>query len=254
MLTPRNLRRALGRATLLGSLAAVTASCGGLGPGDYVGYRVASSEAKLDASCYPGGKIPDAIKDDTTTFRTGATFLLYIASDEEAFLDTGTRVIAGTVDGDNFNFSGTRTDVEYPPGQTIFDSDGNGIDDDQQTFVDADRDGLNDKTEDPQVDVNGDGIDDRTQVIDEDGDGIDDRRVDLPSGIKFISSSTVTVTLAIDGSAVVGDVKTTIKNECTGATCPLNYDSSCSNSASFKGVEIDDVDISIGAAPASSAP
>ncbi|EYF07743.1 hypothetical protein [Chondromyces apiculatus] len=243
MLTPRNSRRLIAHASLIGALSTMTAACGGLGPGDYVGYRVATSEVKPGSDCFPGDEIPDSIKDDTTTFRNGSTFLLYVASDEEALLDTGAQVLAGTIDGDTFRFSGTNTNVEYPPGTTYYDADGDGIPDNEDPSVD------------PTIDTDNDGYPDYAdEEVDVNNDGVDDRIREMPSGLKYTTTSSVTITMTIDGSAVDGDIATSLKNACSGATCPEDYDTSCGYSSSFKGIEVEDVDISISPATGGSNP
>jgi len=254
MLALRNLRTLAGAVIATSLLGA--AGCGGLGPGDYVTYRVAFDDTRPAASCYPGDEIPTSIKDDKTTFRNGSTFLIYIASDEEALLDTGDVVLNGSIDGDSYSFSGKVTDVEYPPGQTILDSDHDGIEDFQDPLVDADNDGLDDQNTDPMVDVDNDGLDDRGQdtIVDANNDGEDDRYVEIPSGIKFIDTLSLTIDMTVDGSAVTGTSKSKTAQSCEGATCPLEYDVSCTRTTDFKGVEIEETEPDFGSSDGSASP
>ena len=246
MLMPRSARSLIARAAALGALGALTSACGGLGPGDLVAYTVAVEEIRPSADCYPGGEIPDNIKDDRTTLRNGAIFVLYIAGDEEALLDTGGTVLTGTIDGDAYGFSGTITDVDYPPGTIIIDSDRDGIDDDIDTFVDADGDNLEDDIDDV-VDVDADGFDDRFgDIVDVNMDGLDDREVELPSDTKFTRKDRIVLNMTVDGDTMSGEAEITTTNECTGSLCSPTYGTSCTDSTSFKGVEVEDPNVSIG--------
>ncbi|NUP14095.1 MAG: hypothetical protein HOW73_49310 [Polyangiaceae bacterium] len=86
---------------------AVAAGCG-MGAGDYETYRVAFSDSTLSESC-------GADSEDSTTFRTGNTFLLYFVGTESGdipYLDVGGSVLEGTETDDGYAFSGTSKDVE----------------------------------------------------------------------------------------------------------------------------------------------
>src|SRR5678816_65902 len=122
MLARRSVRRMLAPVALATALLGV-AGCGGLSAGDHVFYRVAFDQLEKDASCYPDNEIPDSVKDDTSTLRGGATFILYIAGDDEAELDTGSLVLPGSSTDTGYTFSGNAVDVEYPPGRIITDAD-----------------------------------------------------------------------------------------------------------------------------------
>ena len=246
MLALRNLRTLAGAVIATSLLGA--AGCGGLGPGDYVTYRVAYDDTRPAASCYPGEEIPTSIKDDKTTFRSGATFIIYIASDEEALLDTGGLVLNGSIDGDSYSFSGKITDIEYPAGDVIMDADHDGIEDIEDPVIDADADGLDDQLDDPLVDVDNDGLDDRGQddLVDANNDGDDDRYTEIPSDTKFTATQTLTIEMAVDGSAVTGTSKNKTAQTCEGSLCTVDYDVSCTRTSEFKGVEIEETDPNFG--------
>lgn len=251
MLTPRSARRLLARATILGALTALTSACGGLGPGDSVYYRVAFDALKAGAECFPNDQIPESIKDDVNSFRSGTTLILYVAGDEEALLDVNGQVLSGSIDSDTYEFSGTEIDVDYPPGQTILDSDGDGLEDGvNDPLVDADMDGLaDDLATDMMVDTDADMLDDRIDdpLVDANMDGEDDRYREVgASALKFIETDSTNVSMTVDGDTVSGTVRIANSDTCEGTTCPMDYDTSCSYSTTFKGIEVEDVDLAIG--------
>lgn len=247
MLMPRSARRLIARAATLGALSALTSACGGLGPGDLVAYAVAIEESRPSSECYAGGEIPDSIKDDRTTLRDGAVFVLYVAGDEEALLDIGGAVLTGTIDGDDYAFSGSDTDVEYGSGALIYDSDHDGMEDSMDSFVDADMDNLDDNTTDDLVDVDNDGSDDRFgDTVDIDMDGQDDRYVDVPSDTKYTQTSRIVINMTVDGDTISGEAQRILSQECSGSQCPMDYAASCTVGTSFKGVEVEDPEVSIG--------
>jgi hypothetical protein len=100
-------------ATLLGM-----ASCGGLGAGDHVFYRITMSDAARSEGCFNNNVIPDDVKDDTSTIGDGSTWLLYINADETAELDMGSGVLSGAVTDTGYKVSGQRVNVEYNGGGT----------------------------------------------------------------------------------------------------------------------------------------
>lgn len=253
MLSSRSACRLLARATVLGALTALTSACGGLGPGDSLIFRVAFDEVKQGADCFPGGEIPESIRDDTSNFRNGATLILYVAGDEEALLDISGEVLSGKVDGDNFEFSGTRVDVYYPPGTRIMDANGNGTEDSMEPNLDVDADGVLDSS-DPTVDRDNDGLDDRSEftddLVDLNMDGEDDRFREIPSGITMTDTRSLNISMTVDGSTVSGAARTAAVQECATtlptAMCPEDYNTSCSYSTSFKGIEVEDANLAIG--------
>jgi len=242
--------------TLLTALTALAAANGcasdTLDSGDYMVFRVAFTSSTPAASCYVDGEIPMSIVEDTTSLRSGGTFIMYAAEEGGLYLDTGDMVLEGEKNGPRYDFDGKTVDVEYPnvEGQ-IYDSDHDGIDDYQDDFVDADGDGLEDTTADDFVDVDLDGLDDRYDdpLVDANGDGIDDNYVDLQATYKFKDSRELQFKVTVDGDVVTGKTKTIIRSTCEGTGCPLEYGAECTVKGEFDGVVIDDaqVDVSLGA-------
>jgi len=136
------------------------------------------------------------------------------------------------------------------PGMTIMDADHDGVDDAGDMMIDADMDGLDDLTTDQDVDTDMDGKDDRfaDNLVDADNDGKDDRIVEIPSGTKIIVSTTVTVDMTVDGDAVTGTSTSVADTKCEGSLCATFVDTSCTRTSAFKGVEVDQTAIAVGAA------
>jgi len=247
MLIRRNVRTLLAGAALAVSSMAGAAGCGGLGAGDYEVYRVAYDAVTTDASCYADNMIPEDKKDDTTTFRSGSTFILYVDGGDLPLLDTGDLVLEGSKTDNGYTFSGDQVDITYPPGMTIIDADHDGIDDQMDNAVDADGDGQDDKTMDPEVDTDMDGLDDRFEddLVDANNDGIDDWIVKIPSGLKYIATATVTIDMTVDGDTISGTVKSVTEQKCEGATCPTDFAKSCTRTGGYKGVKLDDANVSL---------
>jgi hypothetical protein len=248
MLVQRRLLALFAPLTLAGSLLGA-AGCGGISTGDHVFYRVAVEASKKEAGCYADKMIPENEKDDTTTFRGGATFILYLPADDDAQLDTGSLVLSGAATDAGYSFTGDDVNVEYLPGKTINDSDHDGIDDSDDMMIDADKDGLDDKT-DPTVDVDADGLDDRfdDNLVDANDDNKDDRIVEIPSGTKVVVTTTVTVDMTVDGSTVSGTSTTVTDSKCEGTLCTGFMGTSCTQTSTFKGVEVEQAAIQLGAA------
>jgi len=228
--------------------------------GDYQVFRVAFDAEKADAGCYVDGEIPPSIKEDTSTLKSGGTFIMYLGEQEEVFLDTGSMVLSGEKDGpDAFEFDGVVVDVEVPPGQTILDADHDGIEDSEDLVIDADMDGLDDNAIDdfgdpldPSVDVDGDGLDDRDQdtLVDADNDGEDDRFVELPAPYKLRTTRDFRVDITMLDDVVIGETKTTVSTKCEGSECPETFEATtCTVQNEFQGVLIEDaqVDVALGA-------
>jgi hypothetical protein len=245
MLIRRSVRIMLAPVAVVAALSGV-AGCGGLSAGDHMFFRLALDASESAASCYPDEMIPESIKDDTSTLRGAATFILYVAGDDEVELDTGAVVLPGDATDDGYRFTGTSEDVDYPAGSTITDADHDGIEDDDDPMVDADMDGTDDET-DSQVDTDMDGMDDRfgDVLVDVDNDGKDDRRVEIPSGIKFTKTTKITVNMKVDGSTISGTMTTVTEQKCEGDKCPMNYEKSCARSSTFKGIAIEQAEVGI---------
>ncbi|MCA9625586.1 MAG: hypothetical protein KC731_41475 [Myxococcales bacterium] len=114
MPSPR-LRRvpALRFAGAVGALVAAS-SCGGIGPGDYIVYRIAFQESQLSEDCFAPAMIPVDEKDDSSSLFTSGTFILYVGADDTPYLDLGATTLAGTdTGGGAYQFSGDALDVSY---------------------------------------------------------------------------------------------------------------------------------------------
>ena len=177
---------------------------------------------------------------------------MYSTEEGGLYLDTGSMVLEGTLDGDTYEFDGSVIDVEFPASQTIFDSDHDGIDDNSDPFVDSDADGLDDNNgADDFVDVDLDGLDDRFEdnIVDANNDLEDDRYVDLASSYKFRTVQDYSIDITIVDDVVTGDTKTAFSTSCEGTGCPLEYGTSCVVRGEFEGVVIKDaqVDVALGA-------
>ncbi|WP_437971225.1 hypothetical protein WMF04_18855 [Sorangium sp. So ce260] len=257
MLDRRDVRTISARAALLASLAGV-ASCGGLSAGDYAVYRVALEASEQAPGCFPGDRPILAEEYDATTFRDGQTLLLYLPTDDEAVLDTGGLVLKGSTKDDPYTFEGRSEDIEFPFRDMVTDADQDGISDDVDLFVDADKDGDDDTdtTSDRVVDTDGDKRDDRDELedpfVDADNDGDEDRFREIVGGTRMISTLRVHITLRVDGATVSGDVTRTTEETCDGDLCPPHVDAPCVDVQRFRGVEVDDPDLGfgVGAQPA----
>jgi len=111
------IRKSLLRHLTLGAtaltLGVLSTGCG-IGPGDYIIYRVAITEQEQSTGCY-GDTIPPNVKSDSSTFRSSGTFIVYAnATAEDAYyLDTGDVTIEGVESDAGYTFSGKTIDIEY---------------------------------------------------------------------------------------------------------------------------------------------
>lgn len=168
-----NYRTAAMAAGLVAALG--VAGCGGIGPGDYVIYRVAMGSAKNGGDCAPD----DNTKSDSSTFRTSSTFILYGGPDDAFYLDTGTTTVSGVEEGDGYKFTGKSVDVQFA--------------------------------------ANGD---------------------------KSTHEEDTTITMAVDGAAVNGSIRTTTRDSyaCVDPNqCPT--DMACTRTVPFVGAEVEDVNL-----------
>lgn len=70
-------------------------------------------------------------------------------------------------------------------------------------------------------------------------------------GVKTTATTDVTVNLTIDGSTITGDSTTVTSSKCEGAACPMNFTAkNCTSTGSFKGVEIDEGQVTVSAGQA----
>src|SRR5690606_23928005 len=154
--------------------------------------------SRLESDCFDG-EVPPSVAEDQSSFGSAGTFILYFDEGEQPRLDTGKLVLSGSGDDDAYSFEGNSPDTEVGPGQTIVDTDRDGINDSEDPVVDADMDDIEDAF-DTLVDTDGDGVDDRSDpLVDADGDGEDDRYVQLPSNTKLVSNRNVKVDLTLAG-------------------------------------------------------
>lgn len=107
----------LRRVSALLVLGAAGLGCGGIGPGDYVFFKIAFSEQeKKSSSCYGDTGVPANEKSDKSTFRASNLFLIYGATEDQEdklYLDTGDRTIEGYEEAGLFTFTGSSTDVDF---------------------------------------------------------------------------------------------------------------------------------------------
>jgi len=108
-LTKGWLRGVAGAALLAGGVG-----CGGIGPGDYVVYRIALGETETGSDCYGGGQLPTDPDGHSTSIYTSDTFILYATNDETFYLDTGVITLEGVEpSSDSYEFEGEIEDVTY---------------------------------------------------------------------------------------------------------------------------------------------
>lgn len=233
-------RMRVGRLALgLGFLGALlTPACGGIGAGDYAVYQIASRDSVVSGDC---------TKEDTTTLLSPGSFVLYVAAGESdtPLLDLSGTVLVGEETDEGFQFSGKQVDKETFGGQTIFDSDHDGLDDNaEDDFIDSDEDGIED-LEDDDIDVDGDGLHDlfEDDIVDSNDDGADDRIVDL-GGDTLITSISISVSLTIDGETVSGTTSFTSSTSCEGG-CTGFDGTTCTAASNFIGVELEDAVINV---------
>lgn len=101
----------LAAAVALGALGAV--GCG-LQPGDYVVYRVSTTEQTESAGCfYPDFVVPLDDAEDSSSYLSSDTFVLYIGKPDTPYLDTGTVALSGEVTDEGYRFSGRTVEVTY---------------------------------------------------------------------------------------------------------------------------------------------
>jgi hypothetical protein len=111
----------LRRAGALLVLGAAGLGCGGgIGPGDYVFFRVAFTQQEkesglcLDEDGVPTNDTNDKL--DKTDFRSSSLFLIYGAvedQEEKLYLDTGTVTLEGYEEAGLYTFTATSTDVNF---------------------------------------------------------------------------------------------------------------------------------------------
>ena len=223
-------------------------ACADMEEGDYLVYRVSYAAAEFNASCFEDNAMDiESIQEDTSDVGSAATFILYFREGGTPTLDLGTSVLEGTDEGDNnFNFTGRIVDIEVPPGEMILDADADGIEDSVDTVIDADHDGIDDAT-DETVDTDGDLLDDRFEdpLVDANLDGEDDRMVERLPTFKFQTETLIDVDVFVNGELIEGDVRSTTTTSCLGTGCLATYGGTCTITRDFDGVEMADADVSV---------
>jgi len=218
----------------------VSPACGGIGAGDYAIYRVATRQAVVSGDCSNDDN-------DSSSLLSSSSYVLYVAGGESdtPLLDLDGIVLAGVEIDDGYDFSGEQVDREEFGGQTITDSDHDGIDDSADPEVDADQDGMDDKLDDPEVDVDGDLFDDRfaDDLVDANGDGVDDNIVSL-DGDTLVTTLKIAVQMTIDGQTTSGTISITTQSACDGE-CNNFEGSSCTATSNFVGVELEDAVVDV---------
>lgn len=66
------------------------------------------------------------------------------------------------------------------------------------------------------------------------------------NGLKTTSKVDVTINMTISGSTISGTTTTITSDACEGVGCPMDANHSCTTTAQFKGVEIDDAEVVVG--------
>ena len=215
------------------------------GAGDYAVYRIASNEG----SGSPGCGTDD--EGDSSNLRTGATVLVFGVAGAEGdtlYLDLGGVTLQGAIQEDgSYAFAGKSVGVDEIGGETILDSDGDGLDDNlEDDFVDADGDNEDDQLDD-EVDTDQDGQDDRFQdaLVDANNDGEDDRYVET-GGATLETILSYAVSFVDEGGSITGTNKTVVKLECSGSAddcAPYTDLLDCTVTSEFVGIKVEDADL-----------
>jgi hypothetical protein len=107
--------RKMGVLAGLSLLMAVTSGCSEeVEPGDYVVYRIGSTQQTLNGDCQPG---PNEVQ-DSTSIRSSGTVILFAGQEGEFFLETADATLSGELGGEpdsgvSYAFEGQTVDVEY---------------------------------------------------------------------------------------------------------------------------------------------
>jgi len=63
--------------------------------------------------------------------------------------------------------------------------------------------------------------------------------------LKITQTTTVTIDMTVDGDTISGTSKTVTDQKCEGTACPMDFAKSCTRTGSYKGVELDEVDVAL---------
>jgi hypothetical protein len=92
----------------------LSTGCGGVSPGDYIVYRVNVGVETLNDACYfPAEMPPEDVAQDSSSFRSSQTWVIYFAAGDETVLDAAGVALRGDKGGDGFEFSADQIDVSY---------------------------------------------------------------------------------------------------------------------------------------------
>jgi hypothetical protein len=107
------LSSALSALAMLG-IGALVAGCGGFGPGDYKIYDVVVGHDQKSSGCYFPNSGPDPnSQSDSTDQVSPATWYLTAGPSSAFYLDAGPISLAGTKNDTGYDFTTTKTDVNY---------------------------------------------------------------------------------------------------------------------------------------------
>ena len=69
-------------------------------PAPYQVYQIAATAGDQSASCFVDSEIPDDVASDSSSFRTGDTFVIFTAPNDDYYLQLSTGAsLPGTRDG-----------------------------------------------------------------------------------------------------------------------------------------------------------
>lgn len=114
MVNRKSLLRGLAAAFAVAGVG-VFAGCGGVSPGEYVFYRIASAETEKTAGCNGQADVPIDVASDSSTLRGSGTFILYAGNDDKIYLDTGKLTLEGAETDTGYGFAGKTVDVNFYP-------------------------------------------------------------------------------------------------------------------------------------------
>lgn len=97
------------------------------GPAPYTVYQIAATSGDQTAGCFGTDEVPDDVADDSTTFRTGDTFVIFSAPEDEYWLQLSTGgAMPGTRDGKTYKFAAKSVDKQFGGYDYGYDDTGRG--------------------------------------------------------------------------------------------------------------------------------
>ncbi len=95
-------------------LAAAAAGGCGIHEGDFVVYRVSAEPFTVSPACYYPEEVPPPSEaNDSSTFRSSATFAIYRTTNDVLVLDTGSAALPGGESDEGYEFVGYQIDTTY---------------------------------------------------------------------------------------------------------------------------------------------